>query len=241
MSDADDETPQARARRQRAARILDAAADLLLRRGYARVTIDDIAAHADIGKGTIYLHWKTKEALFAALLLREAVAMWRALLQRIREDPREAYFHRILRAVLLLQMQRPLARALFTGDRELLGKLVRSDAGRHLRARQAAAQGEVLAWMRARGLLRADLEPGAQRYALRAIVRGFLLAEGDPGEHEPPPLEVRADALAHTIRCAFEPDAPPTGAALRSIADELCARLGALCDAYERQSGDPPA
>jgi AcrR family transcriptional regulator len=32
--------------------------------GYKRVTIDDLAAGAGIGKSTIYLHWKTREALF---------------------------------------------------------------------------------------------------------------------------------------------------------------------------------
>ncbi|MGW2198666.1 helix-turn-helix domain-containing protein, partial [Streptosporangium sp. NPDC001682] len=40
----------------RADRILDAAAELLVRLGYRKVTIDDIARLAGIGKGTVYLH-----------------------------------------------------------------------------------------------------------------------------------------------------------------------------------------
>src|SRR5262249_5935990 len=56
-----------RQRAERAARILDAAADLLLRHGYRRVTIDDVAAGAGIGKGTVYLHWKAREQLFSAV------------------------------------------------------------------------------------------------------------------------------------------------------------------------------
>ena len=51
-------------------RVLDAAADLLVRWGYQRVTIDDVARHAGIGKGTVYLHFRTKEALFLTVLLR---------------------------------------------------------------------------------------------------------------------------------------------------------------------------
>jgi len=48
-------------RRERAQRILDAAATLLLRWGFQKTTIDDIARLAGVAKGTIYLHWKTRE------------------------------------------------------------------------------------------------------------------------------------------------------------------------------------
>ena len=48
-------------------RVLDAAAELLLRWGYQKVTIDEIARHARIGKGTVYLHFPTKDALFLAV------------------------------------------------------------------------------------------------------------------------------------------------------------------------------
>ncbi|MCA1816333.1 MAG: TetR/AcrR family transcriptional regulator [Acidobacteria bacterium] len=41
--------------------ILDAADRLLARYGYRKMTVDDIAREAGIGKGTIYLHFKSKE------------------------------------------------------------------------------------------------------------------------------------------------------------------------------------
>ncbi len=50
--------------------VLDSAAELLVRWGYRRVTIDDVTAHAGIGKGTVYLHLRTKDALFLTVLLR---------------------------------------------------------------------------------------------------------------------------------------------------------------------------
>src|SRR5581483_791813 len=94
---------------ERANRILDAATDLLLRWGYKRITMEDIAEQAEIGTGTIYLHWKTKEALFEVVMLREAVAVWRTLLARIRLDPEEVLPHRIMRSMFLVTRQRPLA------------------------------------------------------------------------------------------------------------------------------------
>jgi AcrR family transcriptional regulator len=41
--------------------ILDAADRLLARFGYRKMTVDDIASEAGIGKGTIYLHFSSKE------------------------------------------------------------------------------------------------------------------------------------------------------------------------------------
>jgi AcrR family transcriptional regulator len=43
--------------------ILDAVDALLARYGYSKMTIDDVAAAAGIGKGTIYLHFESKEDL----------------------------------------------------------------------------------------------------------------------------------------------------------------------------------
>lgn len=46
-----------------AEKILDAAERLLTRYGYKKMTIDDIASEAGIGKGTVYLSFKSKEDL----------------------------------------------------------------------------------------------------------------------------------------------------------------------------------
>jgi AcrR family transcriptional regulator len=67
--------------RRREQQILDAALSLFDRDDWLTVTIDDIAHQAEIGKGTVYLHFPSKEALYARL----ALDFSRALLDRMRE------------------------------------------------------------------------------------------------------------------------------------------------------------
>jgi len=48
--------------------ILDAALDEFSARGFAGARLDDVAQRAGVAKGTIYLHFKDKEALFQELV-----------------------------------------------------------------------------------------------------------------------------------------------------------------------------
>ena len=70
-------TPPTSTRKQReiAAReqeLLDAAQELLIERGYIGLTMDRLAAAADLAKGTVYLHFANKEDLVAAIAERSA-------------------------------------------------------------------------------------------------------------------------------------------------------------------------
>lgn len=51
--------------------ILDAARAVFSRDGYAASSVDDVAVEAGIGKGTIYLYFKSKEDLYLAALARD--------------------------------------------------------------------------------------------------------------------------------------------------------------------------
>lgn len=48
--------------------ILDAATQVFARFGFAKASVDDIARRAGVGKGTVYLHFENKEALFATVV-----------------------------------------------------------------------------------------------------------------------------------------------------------------------------
>jgi AcrR family transcriptional regulator len=63
-------------------RIIDAAAQLFAERHYHEVRMDDIAAKANVAKGTIYLHFKDKDDLYQAL----AISTFKNLSQKIADS-----------------------------------------------------------------------------------------------------------------------------------------------------------
>lgn len=210
----------------RADRILDAAGVLLTRLGYRKVTIEDIASQAGIGKGTIYLHWPTKETLFHALLLRESLLAAENLLARLDEDPAEVVPHRFHRAVFLHTQRNPLLGALITGNTELLGRLKKHP----LQDQDAVVTERYLKTMTDRGLLRDDI-PNLL-FSLRASSLGFYLMDSFIADGAGLETEEKADALAHIIRTAFEPPEPPSPANVAATAAEVIQAFRELISSY---------
>lgn len=60
---------RAREKAQRRREILDAARKEFFEHGFSRPTMDDVAARAEVSKGTIYLYFASKEEILAHLLL----------------------------------------------------------------------------------------------------------------------------------------------------------------------------
>src|SRR5687768_17590878 len=61
--------------------ILDAADRLLARYGYKKMTMDDLAQEVGIGKGTLYLHFRSKEDIALSRVDR----LVRLIVERLRE------------------------------------------------------------------------------------------------------------------------------------------------------------
>ena len=58
-------------RKEREALILQVAEDVLIEKGYYETSIDEIAARVGIAKGTVYLHFPSKEDLVFAIFERD--------------------------------------------------------------------------------------------------------------------------------------------------------------------------
>ena len=53
---------------ERPSELVAAALDLFVERGFAATRLDDVAARAGVSKGTLYLYFESKEALFKAVI-----------------------------------------------------------------------------------------------------------------------------------------------------------------------------
>ena len=67
----------------RAELIVDAADELFARYGYERTSIDDIAKHLGIGKGSIYLEFRTKEEILAFIIKRHTESIHALIKQKV--------------------------------------------------------------------------------------------------------------------------------------------------------------
>lgn len=102
--------PRARERGRREA-LLAAARDVLVQDGYHAARIDDIARRAGVAKGTYYLYFKDKRAIFAELV-DGLVARIEAAIVRVDEtaDLGAQVRHNIRATVAVLAEDRELAR-----------------------------------------------------------------------------------------------------------------------------------
>jgi len=224
----------AQSRKLRADRILDSAAELLLRWGYKRVTIDDVAAQAGIGKGTVYLHYRTREELFFSVIMREQAAATDELIEAVRRDPREALLHRLIRLKYLSAMRRPILRAVIAADPEILGSLVDAAKGSDLGKLLGLVSFEYFQIMIEHSLVKPGISVPELIYGVGAITIGFFTGdaflEAFGGS---PALERKADLLEAAIERSFV--LPASDDALRAIAPaviELYAKSKEICQAY---------
>ena len=87
--------------RQKIGRILESARTLFARHGYGATSMDTVAADANVGKATVYAHFRSKAELFAAVIADEGQTHLVSLEARA-DEPVEAVLHRFGREAFTL-------------------------------------------------------------------------------------------------------------------------------------------
>ncbi|WP_431871364.1 TetR/AcrR family transcriptional regulator [Nocardiopsis eucommiae] len=201
-------------RELRADRILDAAEELIVAWGQRKTTIDDVARRAGVGKGTVYLHFPTKERLFLTVVMRAQHDIVSRLLELMREDPEAARPSEIARHIYLLQFDSPVVHALYNNSSEELRSFSRTLP--ELVKDLAEARQKVLRdyWdlLEEHGVLSPLLPSEQQFYAYSSTVIGHLLAEPLLAQqgYPVPDRTTRADLAARSIRLLMEQDVTAT-------------------------------
>jgi AcrR family transcriptional regulator len=217
---------------ERADRILDAAARLLLRYGHDRTTINDIAREAGIAKGSVYAHWRSRDRLFLALLRREQAVLLTQVRDRLRSAERPADLELLLAESVRAYQRSPLVIAVMTRDAEILGSLARAAAEE---GRPTGGITELVATLRAEGLVRTDRTLPEQITVLSAVYLGYFLTAPLMPDDFRVPDEAVPGLVAEAVWRVLERPEPLTpdevGAMDRAVRDHVD---GALAIAEER-------
>lgn len=192
-------------RQERAERILDAAAALIQRWGYNKTTLDDIARQARVARGTIYLHWKTREDLLNALLAREYLRVAEDVRQRMQEDPQGETLRGFMKHSMLAILKNPLMRALMARNTDTLGKLADQTYGTATFTKRIDEYRRLMETLRTQGLIGTDLDVYAQTHILGAIWMGFLTSNDWMPQEFRFSDEAIADMLAETVQRTLAP------------------------------------
>lgn len=102
------------------ARILRAATELFIQRGYRATSVDEVAKQAGVAKGTVYLHFKNKNDLMYEAIVHEKMQLFppfQTLLRTVHEPA--ARLRGYVELALLSMHRAPLTRRLVSGDREM--------------------------------------------------------------------------------------------------------------------------
>ncbi|MFN8378429.1 MAG: helix-turn-helix domain-containing protein [Anaerolineae bacterium] len=189
---------------QRAERILDAAADLFAHYGFDKTTMDDIAQAAHVSKGAIYLHFRGKEDLFDALILRENDLLQEEMMRRLEADGDRLTVFSMYRHSVEASLSRPLMRALMTSDHRVLGDFIhriKDTPAYHIAANVGV---EWVQNLQQAGMIRPDVAPESLAAVLMAVKYGYLSLPDLVAN--PPPPEVTGEVIADMLQRAFGTD-----------------------------------
>jgi AcrR family transcriptional regulator len=153
-------------------RIMDAAADVLARKGYAGTRLSDIAAAANVQAPAIYYYYESREALIEAVVMRGTREATNQVQEVLATIPEATATERLLAAVEV-HLRQALSESSFT-----LASI--RNAGQlptEMRARQRAAElkyGNL--WRElVEGLAREDqLQPGLNPVAAQMLIIGAM-------------------------------------------------------------------
>jgi AcrR family transcriptional regulator len=182
---------------------LDACSALLLKYGYDKTTVSDIAHAAGVSKGAIYLHFPSKEAMAEALVWREAEVAQKLIAERLAIDPEGGSFFSLYLHSLRVAIERPLLKAFYGQRKHVFGDLMRTLAPKFANARSRQDAADFVQRYQDLGLIRPDVDPKLVSFMLAFMRYGLLIIDEVIPPDEMPVIEdvfgLLADVLARGL------------------------------------------
>ena len=136
-------------------RLLRSAGALFSRWGFDKTSMDEIAREAGISKGTVYLEFPNKDALFKAVLHWEFARYAEDWLRRFEQDDANWNFARMVQHSLAAVAANPFIKALMMRDQRIFGSFLRRD--KELFGMAVSMRAELFGLLQQAGTVRDDI------------------------------------------------------------------------------------
>lgn len=205
--------------------ILDAASDLLLRHGYNKTTMSDVADAVGLHRGLIYLQFKSKDGLIAALIIRELNTYADAWSRQLEADPLGGTVASLYRSMLHALKPLPLMTAILTRDEEIFGKYTRKPGNLLTRLPDTGLTRDFLQAMQEVGVVRQDVNITAMALVMDALTPAIMEtlaayreeSRSDRGHSSKPSYDELMETISEMLERMLTPEAGINLAAGKAI------------------------
>ena len=191
---------------ERQQQILDAAAAVIIRLGYDKTTMSDIAEEAGASRRTVYLYFKGKEELFEALLYREYSQYALTWLEYLEADPRGGSLGGSYRALFHALNRHPLFAAMLRRDRRVMGNYLRKRDNLFAQMVSGVNTPDFIQALQAAGAIRQDIDAAVIIHILEILSYGRLTIGDFKALDQFPPEAAVTEALADIMDRALLPE-----------------------------------
>ena len=212
--------------------ILAAARELALTRSWPRTTVADIAEHAGVGKGAVYLEFPSREAILDAVLTAAMRELTAAVHRRCRAHEGLLDLPAVYRIGIEELLAEPLLRAVQLGDEDVLGAHVHTVDPARYRTRMDWL-GQYVAALQDAGVLRKDVDREVLGQVLGTFTLGLLSAPAVLGDLDEQRLRESVALFADLVGRGLETDAEADPVAARAAQQHMLDQLTAQLETQE--------
>lgn len=221
---------------ERQQQILQAAAAVIIRQGYDKTTMSDIADEAGVSRGTVYLYFDGKEALFEALIYSEVIQYAQTWLEHIEANPRGGTMGGIYRAVLHAINSRPLMAAIMRRDRRVIGSYLRKPNSLLANMQASSISTGFLEALQEAGAVRKDIDPVVTSHILDILSYGLVTIQDFRSPDDSPPFEIVMETIADMLDRLLTPEDGGNSEAGKAVIRQLAAAARPLFENADKST-----
>jgi AcrR family transcriptional regulator len=186
--------------------ILDTAAKLVVRQGYNKTTVGDVADEVGLNRALVYTHFKSKDELLEALIRREMGKYGELWIEHIENDPEGGTVASIYRSIVFAMSHTPFMTAIFTRDEHAFGKYLRKPGNIFATMPASTMSLNLLQALQDAGTIRQGANIPAIAYIMDVISYGLVGASDVPNLAPIPSYSELMETLAEMFDRMLTPE-----------------------------------